>query len=476
MINNDLEVEIIATFGLAYLLFYIADVELTVSGVLAVAVVGLYMAKHKYCISSHVQLPITSTWRIMIYFIKILIFIITGIILAEFLVGTQTHITGRDFGFSIVLYIFLHLARLLAVACLYPFMHWSGIYFSWKEYLVLTWSGLRSSMAVILALIIKSESHIDEITRNRFLFHICMIVLFTLTINGTSSKFVVRLLGLNQGTPESETILLQALEHMRIQTSNQLNKMKQEKQLSDVDWNILNEYLPEKLVQEMDASRKTSIHRRLSAIPNTTGPRNSSVVQPQSFPNNIHEINSSSDNPVTHEDFLFPVFDFQPEDTKRYENMRNEMSIRFLTALLVDYEKQWYLGMIRRRTLYILIKSVEKARHQCSIKIHWDSIIEQCRLSFLLQTFLQFDSIDWIKKQLNKFLFDHIFLMIELVLAFHSTRDRMNNIRIQFPELANIDEQVWKELSREISSYQQIAAYTLLDLQQSYPICVGEFK
>jgi NhaP-type Na+/H+ or K+/H+ antiporter len=48
----------ISTFGLAYLIFYVADIELGVSAVLALVVMGLFMAKHIYCISSHVQLCI----------------------------------------------------------------------------------------------------------------------------------------------------------------------------------------------------------------------------------------------------------------------------------------------------------------------------------------------------------------------------------------------------------------------------------
>ncbi|CAF2855843.1 unnamed protein product [Rotaria sp. Silwood2] len=199
LVNNELEIEIISTFGLAYLVFYAADVELGVSAVLALVVMGLFMAKHKYCISSHVQLPIASTWRIIIYFINILIFIITGIILAHSLVGTQKHIDGRDFGLSIVLYLALHVARLLSIGILYPFVNWSGVQLSWKEHIVLTWSGLRGSMAVILALIVKSEEDIDEATRNRVLFHVCMIALLTLIINGTSSKFLVKFLGLDHG-------------------------------------------------------------------------------------------------------------------------------------------------------------------------------------------------------------------------------------------------------------------------------------
>ena len=199
-INNELEVEIISTFGLAYLIFYVADVEIGISAVLAVVVMGLFMAKHKYCISSRVQLPIVNTWRIIIYFVNILIFIITGVILAESLVGSKELINGGDLGLSIVLYVFIHVGRLLAVGVLYPLMNRSGVHLSWREYLLLTWSGLRGSVSLILALIVDSQESIDLATRQRFLFHVCMIVLFTLIINGTSSKFLVRLLGLDHST------------------------------------------------------------------------------------------------------------------------------------------------------------------------------------------------------------------------------------------------------------------------------------
>lgn len=198
-VNNESEVEIISTFCVAYFIFYLADSELGISAVLALVVMGLYMAKNKHCISSHVQLALANTWKIMIYFINILIFMITGIILAESLVATRDTIEANDFGFSIVLYVFLHVARLLTIVGLYPFIKWSGAHFSWKEYVLLTWSGLRGSMALILALIVKSDNAIDELKRNRILFHVCMIALLTLVINGTSTKLVVKFLRLDHG-------------------------------------------------------------------------------------------------------------------------------------------------------------------------------------------------------------------------------------------------------------------------------------
>ncbi|CAF1577785.1 unnamed protein product, partial [Adineta ricciae] len=484
LVHNELEVEIISTFGLAYLVFYVADVELGVSAVLALVVMGLFMAKNKYCISSHVQISMSNTWRIIIDFANILIFIITGIILAHSLIGTKATIVAYDFGYSILLYIVLHLGRMLSVVIFYPLMRWSGVRFSWKEHLVLVWSGLRGSMSVILALMVDSDERIDLETRHRYLFHICMISLLTLIINGTSSKFLVRALGLDHGTPESERILLQALEHMRRLTANQLHRMKQEKQFSDVDWHMLDEYLPEKLVQEMDAERQTSVHRRLSLLsdfdPNSllTSVQHHSIVptELQQVPSicetdNIPINVAPEDKNPTIKHLVLPLFGFLGDEKKENVRFRDELTNRFLTAFLVDYEKQWYRGMIRRRTLYILIKSVEKAKHQHSLKLHWDLIVEHFRLSKWLRTLIRFDCVDYITNQSNKLLFDHIFLTIELVLAFHSVRTRMNKIQQEFPELANIDRNIWNKVCEETHFYHMTASYILLDLQQSYGLC-----
>ena len=198
-INDEVEVEISFTFAIAYLVFFIADVELEVSAVLALVTMGLYMAKNRYCISSNVQHPMASAWRIAVFLINIMIFTVTGIILAKSLIGTATTIIAQDFGLSILLYITIHIGRALTVVVLYPLIQRTGVHLSWKDCVILTWSGLRGSMALILVLIVDLDSRIDSITRDHFLFHVSMIVLLTLIINGTSSKYLVRFLNLQQG-------------------------------------------------------------------------------------------------------------------------------------------------------------------------------------------------------------------------------------------------------------------------------------
>lgn len=272
---------------------------------------------------------------------------------------------------------------------------------------------------------------------------------------------------------------------MRRETANQLARMRKEKQFSDVDWHMLDEYLPEKLVQEMDAERRTSVHRRLSVLTTDFDPNFLLTSSPEYLTNTIKlkqlpsicetdsipiNITSEEKNP-TIKHLVLPLMGFIVNEKKENTRFRNELTNRFLTALLVDYEKQWYRGMIRRRTLYILIKSVEKAKHQHSLKLHWNLIIEHFRLSKWLKILMRFDCVNCIENISNKLLFDHIFLTIELVLAFHSTRTRIDQIQQQFPELANINRDMWNKVCEETHFYHLTASYILLDLQQSYKLC-----
>ena len=62
-------------------------------------------------------------------------------------------------------------------------------------------------------------------------------------------------------------------------------------------------------------------------------------------------------------------------------------------------------------------------------------------------------------------------LIIIFTSGFHSAKTRIDNIRFQFPELANIDEPVLNEVCEEAKMYQQHALHVLFDLQQSYHLC-----
>jgi hypothetical protein len=98
-------------------------------------------------------------------------------------------------------------------------------------------------------------------------------------------------------------------------------------------------------------------------------------------------------------------------------NIRNELIVRFLTAFSINYEKQWYLGMTRRKTLDILIKSVEQANQKSSFQLHGKLILQHFRFTIFLQLFKKFDYFDFINQWTDRLFFEHIFQTIELTLG-----------------------------------------------------------
>ena len=167
---------------------------------------------------------------------------------------------------------------------------------------------------------------------------------------------------------------------MRRHTTAQLIRMKQDEKFTGVDWNMFKECLPAPLLEESDVEISPS--------------SNTSTDQ--------HNLSTVSVNDL---------------DNEHIQDIRNELVVRFLTAISIDYEKQWYLGMVHRRTLDILIKSVEEAKAKCSLQLHWQLIVNHFRLPFLLRHLIRFNHFDAIHTWTNKLLFDHILQTIELTLG-----------------------------------------------------------
>ena len=116
-------------------------------------------------------------------------------------------------------------------------------------------------------------------------------------------------------------------------------------------------------------------------------------------------------------DKQLPIVTIEHNDEEHNTNIRNELIIRFLTAMSIDYEKQWYLGMIRRKTLNILIQSGHQAKQKNSFELHWKLIQKHFRLSIFLKFLIKFNYLNFIDRYTSQLFFDHIFHTIELTLS-----------------------------------------------------------
>lgn len=66
--------------------------------------------------------------------------------------------TDHSWGYLVLLYVFVQLARVAVVGVLYPFLQYFGYGLDWREAIILVWSGLRGAVALSLSLSVKASS------------------------------------------------------------------------------------------------------------------------------------------------------------------------------------------------------------------------------------------------------------------------------------------------------------------------------
>ena len=78
-----------------------------------------------------------------------------GVIIGDKLVVSFADtIKAEDWGFLIAIYILLLLCRGLVLLLCYPVLYYTGESFSFKEFILTVWGGLRGALSVALSLVV----------------------------------------------------------------------------------------------------------------------------------------------------------------------------------------------------------------------------------------------------------------------------------------------------------------------------------
>merc|ERR1719443_1864220 len=86
------------------------------------------------------------------------------------------------------------------VLLLWPFLNMVGAPITWKQAVVMVWSGLRGAVGLALAIIVDREPDIPTQMGSRLMFHIGGLAALTTIINATTSGPLLRLLDLTKTT------------------------------------------------------------------------------------------------------------------------------------------------------------------------------------------------------------------------------------------------------------------------------------
>jgi len=110
---------------------------------------------------------------------------------------------GTSWGFLILLYVFVQISRLIVVSVLYPLLRQFGYGLDFKEAMILVWSGLRGAVALSLSLSVKRTSdavqhYLKPEVGTMFVFFTGGIVFLTLIFNGSTTQFLLHILGMDK--------------------------------------------------------------------------------------------------------------------------------------------------------------------------------------------------------------------------------------------------------------------------------------
>ncbi len=204
-VRGDRLAEATLTVALAYLVFIAADRLLHVSGVVAVLAAGLTVSAFgRSRITPYNWSFLADLWAQLAFWAHSLIFLLASILVPKLLVDMQFH----DIVLLAALLASAFAARLLVQFLLMPLLSLLRLTqpISTAYKLTITWGGLRGALTLVLALAVTENPALTPEVQRFVAVLATGLVLFTLLVNGTTLRAVIRLFGLDRLSPVAQAL------------------------------------------------------------------------------------------------------------------------------------------------------------------------------------------------------------------------------------------------------------------------------
>ncbi|KAF6168632.1 hypothetical protein GIB67_005244 [Kingdonia uniflora] len=276
-IFNDTVIEISLTLAVSYIAYFTAQDGAEVSGVLTVMTLGMfYSAVAKTAFKGDSQQSLHYFWEMVAYIANTLIFILSGVVIAEGVLDSKNYFENHEnsWGYLVLLYVFVLLSRIVVVGVLYPCLGYFGYGLDWKEATILVWSGLRGAVALSLSLSVKASSihisytftkilaidymslwrisdnslYLSQETGTLFVFFTGGIVFLTLIVNGSTTQFILHLLGMDKlSAAKVRLFLRRILDYTKYEMMNKaleaFGDLGDDEELGPADWLTVKRYI-----------------------------------------------------------------------------------------------------------------------------------------------------------------------------------------------------------------------------------------
>ncbi|XP_020172495.1 sodium/hydrogen exchanger 8 isoform X3 [Aegilops tauschii subsp. strangulata] len=231
---NDTILEMTLTLAVSYIAFYTVQDALKYSGILTVTALGMfYAAFAKTTFKGDNRRSLHDFWEIVAYIANTIIFILSGVIIADGVLRHNVHFErhGTSWGFLLLLYFYVQMARAAVVGALYLLLRYFGYGLDFKEAIIIVWSGLRGAVSLSLALSVK------------FVFFTGGIVFLTLILNGSTTQFLLHALGMDNLSVTKLRMSNYARHEILNKTLEAFGDLKDDEELGPADWVTVKKYI-----------------------------------------------------------------------------------------------------------------------------------------------------------------------------------------------------------------------------------------
>ncbi|KAG0600449.1 hypothetical protein M758_11G035100 [Ceratodon purpureus] len=424
LVFNDTIIEITITFTASYMAFFVAEQSAKVSGVLTVMTVGIFFAAFaRTAFTGESEQSMHHFWEMISYIANTLVFILSGVVIAESILRSHDKIQGRDWVYLLLLYIFVQLSRAFLVAVLYPFLKYFGYGMNWKEATVMVWAGLRGAVALSLSLSVAQvgeNSHISALTEARFVFFTGGVVFLTLIINGSTTRFLLQFLNMDNVTETKFRMLEVAKHEMHSKALEAFEELGEDEELGPADW--------------------STIRKFVTCLP---------------------EENKLRENPHLAPSFALP-------DGEHHRQQMLDTRMRFLNGVQAAYWNMLEEGRITRTAAHILMQSVDHALDKVvhhAVLQDWEGLGPYVSFPRYLR-YLSWRSNSFLPKRLSTF-----FLLQQLELACYISAAFLRAHRMTRNHLRGFigESDVLETVIQESEHQGQAARRFLEDVRLSFP-------
>lgn len=242
-IMKDSTLIVIITVFCTYLVFFLSENYLEVSGILALVSMGVFLSSYtKVNLSHENDHAVHNVWGFCGFTLETMLFMITG----TFIGGKMVHysdltLTTSDIWKSILFYPFLTLVRYVVTVIQLPVLNKVGYKISGVSAIILTYGGLRGAIALSLGMLVAVDERLSLSLRHLCLFYVVTTIVFTVCINGLTIKKVMKWTNFLKKDPIKEKMKYNMTRQILVNTMKELSEMKESDELIGAHWYQVNQ-------------------------------------------------------------------------------------------------------------------------------------------------------------------------------------------------------------------------------------------